>query len=162
MNHRARQAVTAFGSRLRHLLERLDREVLAIYRSADERFEPRWYAVFAAVRDHGPLTVGALSERLGVSHAAVSQVRAALEREGLIHSEPDPEDGRRQSLSLTPQGHETARRLAPLWAAIAAAMGEILAEHAPTLLGQMDSLERALDQRGLWARVEIVQPGKPV
>jgi hypothetical protein len=32
-------------------------------------------------------------------------------------------------------------------------MGEILAEHAPTLLIQMDSLERALDQRGLRARV---------
>jgi MarR family transcriptional regulator, organic hydroperoxide resistance regulator len=63
MNRRARQAVTAFGSRLRHLLERLDREVLAIYRGAGERFEPRWYAVFAAVRDDGPLTVGALSER---------------------------------------------------------------------------------------------------
>jgi DNA-binding MarR family transcriptional regulator len=161
MKYAARQAVTTFGSRLRHLLERLDREVLALYRGAGERFEPRWYAVFAAIRDDGPLTVGALSERLGVTHAAVSQVRAALEREGLIQGESDPEDGRRQSLSLTPQGHETARRLAPLWAAIAAAMGEILAEHAPTLLGQMDSLERALDQRGLRARVEIVQPGKP-
>lgn len=154
MNRPARQAVAAFGSRVRHLLERLDRDVLAIYRGAGERFEPRWYAVFAAVRDDGPLTVGELSEHLGVSHAAVSQVRAALEREGLIHGEPDPQDGRRQSLSLTPQGRETARRLAPLWAAIAAAMGEILAEHAPTLLGQMDSLERGLDQRGLRARVE--------
>ena len=40
-------------------------------------------------------------------------------------------------------------------------MGEMLAEHAPALLGDLDRLEHALDQRGLRARVEIVQPGKP-
>jgi DNA-binding MarR family transcriptional regulator len=160
MNYSATQAVTAFGSRLRRLLERLDRDVLAIYRAAGERFEPRWYAVFAALRDQGPLTVGALSGRLGVTHAAVSQVRAALEREGLISGESDPEDGRRQRLSLTPHGREAALRLEALWAAIAAAMGEMLAEHAPTLLADLDSLDDALDRRGLRARVQAhFQPG---
>ena len=147
------QDVTAFGARLRRLLERMDREVLAVYRGAGHRFEPRWYAVFAALRDDGPLTVGQLSRRLGISHAAVSQVRTALEAEGLIRGDGDPRDGRRHVLSLTNQGRETASRLAPLWSAIAAAVGGILAEHAPTLPSDLDALERALDQRGLPARV---------
>lgn len=154
MNSVGNDRVAAFGSRLRRLLERLDREVLAIYRSAGQRFEPRWYAVFVALRNYGPLTVGELSERLGVSHAAVSQVRTALEREGLIHGKADPQDGRRQSLSLTPKGRQTALRLAPLWAAIATATGEMLAEHAPALLTNLDNLEHALNRRGLRARVE--------
>ena len=146
-------ALTAFGSRLRRLLDRMDREVLAVYRGAGERFEPRWYAVFAALRDEGPLTVGELSRRLGISHAAVSQIRAALEAEDLIRGAADPRDGRRQVLSLTARGQKTASRLAPLWSAIAAAVGEILAEHAPTLPADLDALERAIDQRGLATRV---------
>lgn len=153
MNVQTTQEVTAFGSRLRRLLEHLDREVLAIYRAYGQRFEPRWYSLFAALRDQGPMTVGELSHRLGVTHAAVSQVRTALEHEGLIHGEPDPHDGRRQMLSLTPKGHETGRRLAPLWATIAGAVRGMLAEHAPTLLTDLDALESALDQRGLLARV---------
>jgi DNA-binding MarR family transcriptional regulator len=154
MTPTARQGVTAFGSRLRRLSERLDREVLAIYRAAGERFEPRWYAVFTTLRDHGPLTVGELSQCLGVTHAAVSQVRTALESEGLVRGEPDAQDARRQILSLTPLGRETAERLAPLWAAVADATNEMLAEHAPTMLSNLDALENALDHRGLPARVD--------
>ena len=145
--------VTALGSRLRRLLERLDREVLAVYRAAGERFEPRWYGVFAALRDDGPLSVGDLSRRLGISHAAVSQIRTALEAEGLIRGQADPWDGRRQVLSLTPLGRETAARLAPLWSAIGAAVGDMLAEHAPTLPADLDALEQAIDRHSLAARV---------
>lgn len=145
--------LTAFGSRLRRLLERMDREVLAVYRASGERFEPRWYGVFAALRDDGPMTVGELSRRLGISHAAVSQIRTALEAEGLIRGAADPRDGRRQVLSLTATGHEAASRLAPLWSAIAAALGDLLAEHAPTLPAGLDALEVAIERRGLADRV---------
>jgi DNA-binding MarR family transcriptional regulator len=145
--------LTAFGSRLRRLLDRMDREVLGVYRATGERFEPRWYAVFAALDADGPLTVGELSRRLGISHAAVSQIRSALEAEGLVRGTADPWDGRRQVLSLTARGRETALRLKPLWSAIAAAVGGILAERAPTLPADLDALERAIDQGGLVARV---------
>jgi DNA-binding MarR family transcriptional regulator len=131
----------------------MDREVLAVYRGAGQRFEPRWYGVFAALRDDGPLAVGELSQRLGISHPAVSQVRTALEAEGLITGNGDPRDGRRHVLSLTSHGRETAERMAPLWSALATAVGNILAEHAPTLPSDLGAMERALDERGLPARV---------
>jgi DNA-binding MarR family transcriptional regulator len=131
----------------------MDREVLTVYRSAGERFEPRWYAVFTTLRDEGPLTVGDLSKRLGISHAAVSQVRTALESEGLIRGSADPRDGRRQVLSLTDRGRESAARLAPLWSAIAGAVGRLLAEHAPSLPADLDALEREIQRRGLADRV---------
>ena len=131
----------------------MDREVLAAYRASGERFEPRWYGVFAALRDDGPLTVGELSRRLGISHAAVSQIRTALEAEGLIRGAADPRDGRRQGLSLTAEGREAASRLAPLWSAIAAALGDLLAEHAPGLPADLDALEQALERRGFADRV---------
>lgn len=144
----------AFGTKLRRLSERLDREVLAIYRDAGVRFEPRWFAVFSALRDLGPLTVGELAQRLAISHPAVSQVRAALQREGLIDSLPDPADGRSHRLALSRHGEETARRLEPLWAAISAATQQLLAEAAPGLLAELDHLNQGLAARGLRDRVE--------
>lgn len=156
MDFIARQQVKALGARLRRLVERLDRDVLAAYRAAGERFEPRWYAVFIALRDEGPLTVGELSQRLGVTHAAVSQVRSALEREGLVASQADPADGRRHPLALTPAGRATATRLEPLWATIAAASEGLLAEGAPALMSQLDDLDRALDRQDLKTRIDTL------
>jgi DNA-binding MarR family transcriptional regulator len=143
-----------FGSRLRRLIDRLDRDVTALYAEAGVRFEPRWYAVFSTLSAHGPLSVGALARRLGVTHAAVSQVRAALTREGLIEARADPADGRRQDLALTPKGEQTARRLEPLWAAINAATAQVLDQTAPGLLAGLDALNHGLDAQGLRARVE--------
>jgi len=98
------------------------------------------------------LTVGELAQRLGITHAAVSQVRTALEAEGLILSKPDPRDGRRQRLMLSAKGQRTATRLAPLWAAIASAANELMREGAPTLMENLDGLDQALERRGLRSR----------
>ena len=146
------QGVAAFGTRLRRLSERLDREVQDIYRLAGEGFEPRWFAVVAALRQ-GPATVGELAGRIGVTHAAISQVRGALAERGLVRALADPDDQRRQHLELTERGRETALRLEPLWAAIAAATRELLGEAAPDLIADLERLEGALAGRGLKARV---------
>jgi DNA-binding MarR family transcriptional regulator len=154
MDYLTKQGAAALGSRLRRLLDRLDRDVAAIYRQADAGFEARWFPVFTVLRDEGSMSVGGLAERLGVTHAAVSQVRAALEAQGLIRAEPDPDDGRRQLLALSERGREMAVRLQPLWAAVAAAGAQLLAEAAPTLMADLDGLDRALDRSGLKARVD--------
>ena len=156
MDFLSKQGASALGSRLRRLLDRLDRDMAATYRDAGVGFEARWYPVFVVLRDEGPLSVGALAARLGVTHAAVSQVRAALEAKGLIGAEPDPADGRRQLLSLTARGRAVDGRLQPLWAAVAAAAVQLLDEGAPALMADLDGLDRALDRCGLKARVDRI------
>ncbi|WP_269716499.1 MarR family winged helix-turn-helix transcriptional regulator [Caulobacter sp. NIBR2454] len=153
MDYIAQKGASAFGSRLRRLIDRLDREVQDIYRSADVGFEPRWFSAFIAIRDAGSLTVGEIAERTGVTHAAVSQVRSAMEAAGLVQSESDPSDGRVKRLSLTPKGVAEAERLEPLWAAIAAATDQFLGEGAPQMLAQLDGLDTALSRQGLKDRV---------
>lgn len=143
-----------FGSRLRKLVERLDRDVQALYRDAGVSFEPRWYAVFTSLREDGPATVGELAQRLDVTHAAVSQVRSALQGEGLIETRADPRDGRRHVLTLTPKGAATALQLQPLWDAINAATAQVLTEDAPGLLHSLEDLARALDHRSIQSRVK--------
>lgn len=143
-----------FGSRLRRLLDQLDRDIIVLYREAGVRFEPRWYAVFSALCEDGPATVGELARRLGVTHAAVSQVRSALQAESLIQTRPDPADGRRHVLTLTAAGTATAATLQPLWDAINAATARVLAEDAPALVGELAALTRALDRRPLSDRAK--------
>jgi len=143
-----------FGTRLRKLSERLDRDVQALYREAGVSFEPRWYAVFTSLREDGPATVGELAQRLDITHAAVSQVRSALQGEGLIETRADPRDGRRHVLTLTPKGAATALQLQPLWDAINAATAQVLERDAPGLLHNLEDLARALDHRSIQARVK--------
>src|ERR1700749_3152951 len=52
------QGTAAFGTRLRRLSERLDRQVQALYRAHDVGFEPRWYPVVTMLHAHGGLSVG--------------------------------------------------------------------------------------------------------
>ena len=144
--------IRAFGTRLRRLSERIDREVQELYREAGVGFEPRWFAVVAALRE-GPASVGELAARVGVTHAAVSQVRGALAEQGLVDARTDAADQRRQVLELTDKGRQTAARLEPLWEAIAVATRDILQEAAPGLSDEMRRLEAALGERGLKARV---------
>ncbi|MBP7705203.1 MAG: winged helix-turn-helix transcriptional regulator [Caulobacter sp.] len=143
-----------FGSRLRKLVDRLDREVVALYRELGVGFEPRWYAVFTTLLSEGPATVGELSQKLGVTHAAVSQVRSALQAEGLIASRVDPRDARRQVLAVTPKGAATAVQLQPLWNAINAATAALLDKEAPGLAGGIEDFTAALDGLSLKERVE--------
>lgn len=152
---------TGFGTRLRRLVERLDRDVQALYRDAGSAFEPRWYAVFTALLEQGPATVGDLAQRLDVTHAAVSQVRSALLAEGLITTRVDPRDGRRHTLVVTPKGAAVAIELQPLWRAINAATADLLAREAPGLLGGLQDLSGALDRRPMKSRVEDILSTEP-
>jgi DNA-binding MarR family transcriptional regulator len=157
-----RQGAAAFGTRLRRLSGRIDREVQALYRRHGIDFEPRWFPVFLVLDELGPLSVGDLAVRIGVSHAAISQVRGRLVAYGLVRVSSHAVDRRRQVLALTARGRTKARRMRPLWEAIAAATGVLCAEGAPRLLDQLDGLEAALDRQALGLRVRAVLDRKPV
>jgi DNA-binding MarR family transcriptional regulator len=60
----------------------------------------------------GPVTIGALAERLEVTQQAASKSVADLERRGYVSREPDPDDARARRVTLTARGRaaiESAR-----------------------------------------------------
>jgi DNA-binding MarR family transcriptional regulator len=134
----------ALGARLRRLSERIDREVGALYAARGEAMEQRWYGVLNLLDRFGPLGVVQLAQAMGVTHVAVSQVREALERAGLIALAPDPADARRRLLSLSAKGRDLVARLRPLWDALANSARELDAE-AGGVVAALDRLEKALD-----------------
>jgi DNA-binding MarR family transcriptional regulator len=62
---------------------------------------PRHVAALEQLRD-GPISVGELASRLGLTMPTVSGVLADLDRAGFVERHPDPADRRRTIVQITP------------------------------------------------------------
>ncbi len=146
---------SALGARLRRLSEQVDRDATRIYAARGVAFEQRWFGPLNQIVKHGPLAVGEIAERLGITHVSVSQAAKSLEAAGLVASQPDPADGRRRLLSLTPEGRSRVRELAPLWAAFDTASRALDAE-AGGVVAVLDHLDDALGRASLFDRISAL------
>lgn len=153
-----KKGAAALGTRLRRLSEQMDREIQHVYGEYDLGFEPRWFPIVSALSEYGFLSVGDLADLIGVSHAAVSQLRVELANARLIRSKADPSDGRRQLIALTPSGRRQVRMLRPIWDAITEATIELCIEAAPDLLNAIDRIETALREKSMQRRVRAFHP----
>lgn len=154
MDFARQQGAGAFGTRLRRLSERLDRDVAKLYADFGVDFEPRWYPVVALLREKEPLGVTEIAAALGLTHPAVSQVVKQLMENGLLSSTVDPEDERRKLLSLTKEAQKRIRELEPLWEAIIEETDEIIKAEVPGLLILLTELDEALETTSLGERVQ--------
>lgn len=153
-DYTSKAGASAIGARLRRLSERIDREAQELHAAFGvPNFEQRWFGVLNQLDLAGPLAVGELAGRLGISHVSVSQSRASMERARLIDLVPDPNDGRRRHLCLTEAGHALVARLRPLWNALSDAAVE-LDQDAGGVLEPLQRLEGALDARSLIVRTQ--------
>jgi DNA-binding MarR family transcriptional regulator len=72
------------------------------------------FAVLAALKVHGPHTLGELADRERISPPSMNRTVNCLEEAGYLDRAPDADDGRKVRISLTPAGlgvvQETTRR----------------------------------------------------
>lgn len=80
----------------------------------------------------GPMPAGRLAELTGLTTGSVTALVDRLERRGYARREPDPADRRR--VIVTADLERAGRDLGPIYAAMAAAMGELLAEYGDEAL----------------------------
>jgi DNA-binding MarR family transcriptional regulator len=69
--------------------------------AAPAALSPRHVAALEQIRG-GPVTVGELASRLGLTLPTVSGVLADLDRAGLVERRPDPADRRRTIVQISP------------------------------------------------------------
>jgi DNA-binding MarR family transcriptional regulator len=69
--------------------------------------EPRHFGVLCTLHSSGPLSQGALGERLGIDRTTMVQLVDELERRGLVERKRNPDDRRSYRLTLTSEGEET-------------------------------------------------------
>ena len=101
----------------------------------------------------GPLPIGELAARLGVSQQAASKAVADLERRGYVRRAADPADGRTRRAALTARGEAAIasgrRHRAALDAELAARLGPARVEEARrTLVDVLEALGGAAAVRG--------------
>jgi DNA-binding MarR family transcriptional regulator/ribosomal protein S18 acetylase RimI-like enzyme len=95
-------------------------------------------------------TVRELRDRLGLDSGYLSRLLRTLQDRGLVVVEPDPDDGRRRRVGLTPKGRSTYRRLDDRSERLAEGILQPLSER------QRDRLAAALATADLLVRAATV------
>jgi DNA-binding MarR family transcriptional regulator/predicted GNAT family acetyltransferase len=129
------------------------RDVARVYAQEDVAFEPRWFPVLFLLRGREPMAVTEIAATLGVTHPAVNQIAAAMERKGLLVSSKDRKDDRRRLLGLSAKGRALGRRLEPVWGEIETATRDLITAEAPGILAALGRIERGLNERSIDDRV---------
>ncbi len=144
----------ALGARLRRLSAAIDADAPRVYAELGIKFEQRWFGVINQLAIGGPLSVRELADRLGITHASVSETRQSLQRAGLITSTADDSDARRRVLALSGSGLALVTQLRPLWEAFDEAARELDQEAGGVTLA-LAQLEEALNRSPLFQRIKV-------
>ena len=101
-------------------------------------------SALARLDRYGPATASELAKREQISPQSMGATTAALEARGLVRRTADPDDGRRQILSLTKAGQEAlrGRRDAKTKVMAAALDAEFSAEELKRLRAAAPLIER--------------------
>lgn len=140
------------GTRLRHLIMRLDGDVQYIYDELDLSFKPRFYPVVRLLLTEGPQNVNAIAEKIGVSQPAATQTLAEMKKLRLTTTKPGA-DRRLQMICLTAQGEALAESLEPIWNAVQRAASRLESELTLKLGVAVDEALAALDRQPFHQRV---------
>ncbi len=131
--------IAPLASELRVVLGQLIRRL-----RVEHRFPISHGSVLGRLDREGPRSVSDLATAERVRPQSMAQTVSDLEGDGLVERNPDPSDGRRALVSLTPQGKETLeadRRNREGW--LVKAIEELPAEDQETV-GKAISLLRHL------------------
>jgi len=143
----------AFASRLKRLSDRLKAEATKLYRANGVEFNDSWFLVAFVLSENEGITVTEIADALGISHAAISQMAAAMERKKLLVSRSDTRDKRRTLLRLTQKGRSAVDAMRPIWNAVGECTDELLASTGKDPLPAISAIEERLDEKSLFDRV---------
>lgn len=104
------ESAAAAARDLRVLFSRLRRRLLEVATADD--LTPSQTAVLIRLVKDGPASTSQLAGAERVRPQSMATTLAGLDRHGMIVRTPDPEDGRRQLVDLTPSGAGTGRTTA--------------------------------------------------
>jgi DNA-binding MarR family transcriptional regulator len=141
------------GTRLKRIGERLQAQAQTLLEEAGPTVPASYFPLLAALDRLGVLSVGELSQALGISQPGVTRVLDKLESEGLVKSQSSSEDRRVRSIALSTAGRqlvERSKRLA--WPRIESAVADACAGPRRPLLAQLAALEDALTSSPLRER----------
>jgi len=148
------QRPAAFLLRLSRLHDLISAQLQEALTASGQDLKSHTTGVLNLLHHGGPATITALSEGMGVSHQLVSQRLTPLLKAGLVEQEPDPEDGRRKRISLTPAGVQQAQALQAFLNQLDRAYLELFEELGVDLDALIPRVQTALETRPLSKRLK--------
>jgi DNA-binding MarR family transcriptional regulator len=141
------------GSRLKRLGERMQAGVAQILEAQGHAVQPSHMPLLIALGGQGAMTIGALSEAVGISQPGTTRAATRLQQLGLV--EPaKAQDRRQRAIALTAEGQALLAHLtAILYPAVERAVADLCAVAGGNLLATVGRVEAALDATPLDARI---------
>ncbi len=143
----------AVGTRFRMLTDRLMQDADKIYKSLGLEFEPRWFTVFYLINQKSPVTITELTDQLGYSQPAITQIVNSLIKKDLISSVKEQSDSRKKLLKITEKGEDLVLKLIPVWQDIENAVKDLFNATGYDILHIIGKLESELDSKDIYTRV---------
>jgi DNA-binding MarR family transcriptional regulator len=144
----------SLGTRLKRIGETLQAQTQAVLAAHGFEQPAAYFPLLAALDRLGPLSVGELSQAVGVSQPVITRSLRGLEDDGLVGSETSEEDRRVRRIALSRKGRGLVQRAQrEAWPAIEAAVAQACAGLQGDLLAQLAALEDALTDAPLMQRV---------
>lgn len=149
----------SLGTRLKRIGEMLQAQTQDVLAARGFEQPAAWFPLLAALDRLGPLSVGELSQAVGVSQPVVTRSLRGLEEDGLVESGTAEEDRRVRRIALSRKGRGLVQRSKDrAWPLIEAAVADACAGLKGDLLTQLAGLEDALAGQALAERIGPQQP----
>lgn len=143
----------SLGTRLKRIGETLQAQTQAVLAAHGFEQPAAYFPLLAALDRLGPLSVGELSQAVGVTQPVITRSLRGLEDDGLVQSEASEADRRVRRIALSRKGRGLVQRAQrEAWPAIEAAVAQACAGLKGDLLAQLATLEDALAQAPLLQR----------
>ncbi len=145
---------------VRQLLDAMDADIARLYAERGiTGVRPRFVAPLIRLGRRGGMTIRQLSESLEVTHSAMSQTVAALQRDGLVTTAAGA-DARTREVVLTDRAREILPFLEAEWRATEEVVAELDAEIPYALSQVVHDLQAALERRSFHDRIadRIAEP----
>jgi DNA-binding MarR family transcriptional regulator len=138
---------------VRQLLDAMDADIARLYTERGiTGVRPRFVAPLIRLGRRGGMTIRQLAESLEVSHSAMSQTVAALQRDGLVTTAAGA-DARTREVVLTDRARDLLPFLEAEWRATEQVVAELDAEIPYALSQVVRDLQAALARRSFHDRI---------
>jgi DNA-binding MarR family transcriptional regulator len=105
---------------------------------------PRLVSTMHLLFERGPRSITDIAATIGQSHPFVIKAVKQLKALGLVDTRPDPKDGRKTIVKLTPKGKGQAQRLLDVRPVFEAAYVRLMAESDAKIFDSLWRMENAL------------------
>lgn len=150
----------ALGSRLRRLSDRLTEDAAKIYKLYNVALDPKWFPVFYVLSQQESAAVTEIAQRIGHSHASVSQIVKEMSNRGLTTTEKHSQDARVSIVKLSDAGKQLIPHLEQQCVDVNQAVEELLLESQYDLWNAISEVEFLLTDKSFFDRVQAVRKAR--